>query len=354
MSQNLYTTQLPAIGNNFENAPLTLATAFYATEAGSITGGRMFAASNPQGTFQLVLWEVLTEDIPSGSGTGTVLAQVNFPAMTAGTWNSVSFAAPVAIQANKAYKIGVRMSLGSYAATGAFWNSDLVNGSLVGVQSNTLNATLNKTLFNGSYKPDATDYPNQTFNATSYFIDPTFEPAASTTPVTSSLTAKWKIYEKVTSSLVSRWYLLNRVSSYLTAKWTVLSNAVAVSSGYLSAQRAATLAYIADDPTQLVLVPREKVPTATGGYTYVDGVPRSAQTVKMILLGSDQRPTVTVAGVERVVEYHLLGRWDMAIAVGDIWDAPDGTKWEVTGFTEGWDYMTKAFLSRHVPRGVRP
>lgn len=122
---------------------------------------------------------------------------------------------------------------------------------------------------------------------------------------------------------------------------------------YLDSQRSATAAFIADDPTTVVLVPRDRVATPAGGYQYVDGTPRPEQVVKLILLNSDQRPAVTVAGVERLVDYHLLGPYDMQIAVGDLWDAPDGTKWEVLGFTEGWDYMTKAFLGRHIPRTGR-
>jgi hypothetical protein len=44
----------------------------------------------------------------------------------------------------------------------------------------------------------------------------------------------------------------------------------------------------------------------------------------------------------------------MTIAVGDYWVDGQGTRYDVVGLTEGFDYETKAFVSRHVPRVVKP
>lgn len=122
----------------------------------------------------------------------------------------------------------------------------------------------------------------------------------------------------------------------------------------LDVQRQVTAAFIADDPTTAQLIPVTRTPQPNGGYQDVDGTPRAPQTFKMSLLAYDQRPTITIAGVERVADYHLIGPHDMAIAVGDYWVDSAGTKFEVIGLTEGWDYMTKAFVLRHVPRNARP
>ena len=121
----------------------------------------------------------------------------------------------------------------------------------------------------------------------------------------------------------------------------------------LDVLRASTAAFIADDPTIVVLTPYGRTKTATGGFIDAPGTPRIPQIVKLVLLSSDQRPTVTVAGVDRQADYHLVGPHDMAIAVGDRW-IDQGTEWEILGFTEGWDYMTKAFVGRYIPRGTRP
>lgn len=122
----------------------------------------------------------------------------------------------------------------------------------------------------------------------------------------------------------------------------------------LEAQRSVTAAFIADDPTTAILTPTTRTKTASGGYQDVDGAPRAPQTFKLSLLAYDARPVVTVAGVERVADFHIIGPHDMAIEVGDYWVDPAGTRYDVVALTEGWDYMTKAIVARHIPRGARP
>lgn len=123
--------------------------------------------------------------------------------------------------------------------------------------------------------------------------------------------------------------------------------------GYIDLQRSLTASFIALDPTEAQLVPRIRVRTASGGFTETNGIPRDSQTFKLVMLTYDQRPTVTVAGVERMIDYHLVGPHDMQIEVGDWWEQ-DGTRYEVLGFSEGWGFEIKAFVSRHVPREVKP
>jgi hypothetical protein len=115
-----------------------------------------------------------------------------------------------------------------------------------------------------------------------------------------------------------------------------------------------TLALIKDDPTAAALIPRIRVETPSGGFLYTDAAPRPLQTFKLSLLGYDQRPTVTIAGVERAIDYHLIGPHDMQIEVDDYWVDAKGTKYEVVGFSEGWEWMVKAFVIRSVPREANP
>lgn len=121
----------------------------------------------------------------------------------------------------------------------------------------------------------------------------------------------------------------------------------------LAALRAGTAAFIADDPTTAVLTPVTRVKTTGGGFTEQNGTPRPAQTFKLSELNFGTPPLVTVAGVERVVDYHLIGPHDMQISVGDFWVDGSGNRFDVVGFTEGWGYMRKALVSRHVPRDAR-
>lgn len=114
------------------------------------------------------------------------------------------------------------------------------------------------------------------------------------------------------------------------------------------AQRAVTDAFIKADPTTIVLTPRVRGVLPDGTQGWVPGSPRVPQTFKLSLLAYDQRPIATVAGVERRVDYHLIGRHDSLIGVGDTWQ-DDGTTYEVIAFTEGFDYERKALVYRHVP-----
>jgi hypothetical protein len=120
-------------------------------------------------------------------------------------------------------------------------------------------------------------------------------------------------------------------------------------------QRRQTTAFIARDPdSKLVsLVPRVRVLNSNGGYDETDGTARAPQLFKLSQLAFDQRPTVTVAGEERLIDYHLIGPYDAQIATGDYW-MEGTTKYEVVGFTEGFGYETKAQVIRHVPRTAVP
>jgi hypothetical protein len=122
----------------------------------------------------------------------------------------------------------------------------------------------------------------------------------------------------------------------------------------LDAQRAVTAGYIASDPTEVVLIPSTRALNASGAPIDTPGAPRPSQTFRMILLNFDQRPLITLAGgVERAIDYHLLGTWDATVAVGDTWTA-DGKRYEVVGLSDGFDYETKAFVAVHVPRDQSP
>lgn len=122
----------------------------------------------------------------------------------------------------------------------------------------------------------------------------------------------------------------------------------------LTAQRRMTKALIDDDPTAVVLVPSVESTAPSGNPTYVDGTPRAVQRFKLSLLAFDQRPTVTVNGVERRVDYHLIGEYNAVVEVGDHWTDAALTRYEVIGFTEGWDYEIKAQVIRHVPKEANP
>lgn len=172
---NLFTTQIPEVGfeDLHENSPMTLATTFFSTEDGFITGGRVFAAVNPDaGTFGMALWRVISPD--SGGSSGLELASATFPSLIGGQWNSIDFDDPVAIEADTMHRIAFTSSLGSYVAIRNFFTSaGLTNAPLSAPQTGT-NPLGAGSFGNGAFVTNATGYPNQTFGGGCYLVDPTF------------------------------------------------------------------------------------------------------------------------------------------------------------------------------------
>jgi hypothetical protein len=113
-------------------------------------------------------------------------------------------------------------------------------------------------------------------------------------------------------------------------------------------QRAITTAFIADDHTSIVLTPWTTAVTPGGGRSMVPGTPRAPQTFKLIPMTYDQRPTVTAGGVERIIDYTLLGEWD---SIGEVWDRFDlGDETEyyiVVAIAPGHGYEKKYLCERH-------
>lgn len=396
---SLFTTETPSGTNNSDGAPgITFGLSFMVAVAGTITHVRFFSTTTVSGTYTAGVWEVTADDNP-GPGAGTLLGSdvlVGSPAT--GAWVDIPLDPVVAVVPGTLYRAAVHSSAGRYVNSPAVFGSDIVNGDLT-APANGSDPVLLGSLAQGVFAINAAlTYPATTGNGTNYFADVVFIPDGVLTPVTSTLEARWRVsnrvtstldarwrvsnivssviearwrvYNRVSTTLDSRWCVFNRIVSTLEARWRVANRVISTltvrwrvtpdvapvtgDTAVLTAQRQATLAYIAYDPTTIVLIPSARVATASGGFSEVDGTARTAQSVKLIELAYDQRPTLTVAGIERVIDYHLMGRWDMAIAVGDYWYDSEGTRWDIVGFSEGWDYMTKAYAARHIPREARP
>lgn len=111
---------------------------------------------------------------------------------------------------------------------------------------------------------------------------------------------------------------------------------------------------IDDDPTSVVLIPRVKTVSPSGSASYTDGVPRAVQRVKMSLLAFDQRPTITVAGVARQADFHMITMPDAVVEIYDYWIDDEGIRYDVISETKGWDYMRKFVVISTIPVNARP
>ena len=118
----------------------------------------------------------------------------------------------------------------------------------------------------------------------------------------------------------------------------------------IAAQTRITQAFINNDPTEIELFPQEEQITPNGGRTRVVGAARALQTFKLIPMTFDQRPTVTAGGVERIIDYHLLGMPDAVVLVDDVFfldDFPDDY-FLVVAVSDGHQYEKKVLVERHL------
>lgn len=106
----------------------------------------------------------------------------------------------------------------------------------------------------------------------------------------------------------------------------------------IDVQRHHTLAFIDTQPVVVQLIPRSRVKQPTGGYAYVDQVPRDSQTMRLI--EPTGPPTLLLAsdGVQRELAMILLGRWDVQIEKYDRFTLL-GKAYEVASlyFPNGWE-----------------
>lgn len=117
----------------------------------------------------------------------------------------------------------------------------------------------------------------------------------------------------------------------------------------LDFQRRTTKAFIDADPTVIVLTPQVTTITPGGGRKLEPGTPRVEQTFKLIPMTFDQRPTVTAGGVERIIDYTLLGTYD---SEGEVWDTftldDPNEYYLVVAITDGHGYEKKLLCERHL------
>jgi pyridoxine 5'-phosphate synthase PdxJ len=116
----------------------------------------------------------------------------------------------------------------------------------------------------------------------------------------------------------------------------------------LKVQRRNTAMYIAYDPIQVTLIPRTQTRTPSGGTKFEDGEPRLAQVMRLIPTTSDQKPTVTLDGKERQIDFVLMGQWDAEMQPYDYWRDEEGQRYEVVEIiSAGKLYERKGLVVLH-------
>jgi hypothetical protein len=154
-------TASPARIETGDKASVELGVRFRADVNGSITGLRFYKGSTTTGTHTGKLW----------SNTGTLLGSLTFTNETASGWQQASFATPIAITANTTYIASYHSNVGNYAVTDGYFTTAVAKPPLRALANGTGSA-------NGLYRYGASAFPNLTYNASNYWIDVVFVPAA--------------------------------------------------------------------------------------------------------------------------------------------------------------------------------
>ena len=138
---------------------LTLGLAFSPSSNGTITGVRFYKEADNTGTHTGSLW----------SSNGTLLATGTFSNESTEGWQQLNFSTPVAVTAGQTYVASYFTTAGHYAVT------------VGGLASAVTNGPLTAEVDGGVYAYGSTSaFPTSTYEASNYWVDVVYSPAAGT------------------------------------------------------------------------------------------------------------------------------------------------------------------------------
>lgn len=173
-------TATPAVASANDPSAVELGVKFTADINGYINGIRFYKGTSNTGTHVGNLW----------SSSGQLLATATFTNETASGWQQVLFSQPVAITAGTTYVASYHTNAGNYSYTSSGFASGIDNGDLHAPASGSSGGN-GVFIYGGS-----SQFPNQTYNATNYWVDVVFNTqyvdmvppsVTSTTPASNAL-----------------------------------------------------------------------------------------------------------------------------------------------------------------------
>jgi Domain of unknown function (DUF4082)/Bacterial Ig-like domain (group 3)/Bacterial Ig domain len=159
------TTDVPGTPNSQDSNQVEVGVRFTPEAPGSVIGVSFYKGSSNTGSHIGSLW----------TSTGTLLATGTFANETASGWQTLTFATPVAVQPSTVYVASYHTTSGFYSSDAGFYTSP--------VDSWPLHAPAG---FNGVFAYGGTQFPTQTFSSNNYWVDVLFDPATTSTALTSS------------------------------------------------------------------------------------------------------------------------------------------------------------------------
>lgn len=146
---------------------------FRTSVTGFVKGVRFYAPDMVSGTYTGHLW----------SAAGILLASATFSNVTPNGWQEVTFATPIQIPANTTYIVSYHSTYGRYRATVGGYNSAGASNGSITILRNGVDGG------NGLFKYGPSSFPNQSVNATNYWVDVLFSPAVYSFNLTSVASA---------------------------------------------------------------------------------------------------------------------------------------------------------------------
>uniref|UniRef100_UPI003221B509 DUF4082 domain-containing protein n=1 Tax=Intrasporangium sp. TaxID=1925024 RepID=UPI003221B509 len=163
-------TAVPSVADSGDPDAVELGVSFTPSSDGQITGVRFYKSTANGGTHTGSLW----------SAAGNRLATGTFSGETASGWQTLTFSQAVAVTAGTTYVASYFAPQGHYAVDSGYFDKAWQNGPLAA------------SLTNGLYRYGSSGgFPNDTYGATNYWVDPVFQtgsPADHTAPSVTSTT----------------------------------------------------------------------------------------------------------------------------------------------------------------------
>jgi hypothetical protein len=130
---------------------------FRAEVDGFITGLRFYKGAGNNGPHVGNLW----------TSSGALLGSATFTNETATGWQQVNFSTPIPITANTTYVVSYYTPSGFYAFDPQYFSSAFTHSPLRALANGEEDG-------NDVYQYGASGFPNQTYNATNYWVDVVF------------------------------------------------------------------------------------------------------------------------------------------------------------------------------------
>jgi len=223
---------VPAGADN-DSSAVELGVKFRSDLDGFVTGVRFYKFASNTGTHVGSLW----------STTGAWLASATFTAESASGWQQVTFATPVRISANTTYIVSYHTNAGHYAANSGYFASGVDSGALHALADGVAGG-------NGVYRYTAsTAFPNQSWQATNYWVDVVFAEALASSGDTTPPT--------ITSVTPSAGATGVNVNSVVTATFSEMMSAAAMNTSTF------VLRDSAGNPVPATVMAGGETPTAT-------------------------------------------------------------------------------------------